>query len=75
MNLPKTANEQILIYVCLLGITLAAGMFALSVQGREDSLAFGSFERILIFILGGLFTALKLQPSANSLPNNKNNND
>ena len=73
MNLPKTANEQILIYVCLLGITLAGAMFVLSVQGREDSLAFGSFERILIFILGGLFTALKLQPSASNLSNDKNN--
>ena len=74
MNLPKTANEQILIYVCLVGLALAAGMFALSLQGREDSLAFGSFERILIFILGGLFTALKLQPSINTvLPSNKNN--
>jgi len=73
MNLPKTANEQILIYVCLVGITLAAAMFALSVQGRDDSLAFGSFERILIFILGGLFTALKLHPSASNLSNDKNN--
>jgi len=61
MNLPQKAIEQLLLYLCLLALSLVIAMFILSLQGRENSLAFGSFKDLSIFILGGIFGALKLQ--------------
>jgi uncharacterized membrane protein YcaP (DUF421 family) len=62
MNLPQKAIEQLLVYLCLVALALIAGMFVLSLQGRESSLAFGSFDKLSFLILGGILGALKLQP-------------
>jgi hypothetical protein len=62
MNLPQKAIEQLLVYLCLLAISLVFGMFVLGLQGREDSGVFASFDRLACLIVGGILGALKLQP-------------
>jgi hypothetical protein len=62
MNLRPSAIEKLLLYLCLLGISLVFGMFVLGLQGREDSAVFTSFDRLAFLIIGGILGALKLQP-------------
>jgi hypothetical protein len=62
MNLPQKAIEQLLVYLCLLAISLVFAMFVLGLQGRENSGVYASFDRLAFLIVGGILGALKLQP-------------
>lgn len=58
-NLRPRTVEQLLKNLCFVAISLVAGMLVLGIQGREDSLAFTSFDRLAILLLGGIIGIMK----------------